>query len=97
MYEELCLVTVVCVFLAKPTTPQNRQFMHLLFHTINHPSTQDLCFHHQNRAALRAMSQDHERSATYSRKYNAALWFYDRNQLNECAVCATALVCLNSC
>ncbi|KAK1062462.1 hypothetical protein LTR74_010301 [Friedmanniomyces endolithicus] len=29
------------------------------------------------------MSQDHVRYARYSRKYNAALWFYDRNQLNE--------------
>ncbi|KAK1076442.1 hypothetical protein LTR33_008945 [Friedmanniomyces endolithicus] len=38
------------------------------------------------------MSQDHERSATYSRKYNAALWFYDRNQLNECAESAQDLL-----
>ncbi|KAK0837141.1 hypothetical protein LTR03_013044 [Friedmanniomyces endolithicus] len=44
------------------------------------------------RAELMATSQHHERSATYSRKFNAALWFYDRNQLNECAESARDLL-----
>ncbi|KAK0306637.1 hypothetical protein LTR91_012497 [Friedmanniomyces endolithicus] len=44
------------------------------------------------RAELMATSQDHERSATYSRKFNAALWFYDRDQLDECAESAQDLL-----
>ncbi|KAK1817833.1 hypothetical protein LTR12_007704 [Friedmanniomyces endolithicus] len=38
------------------------------------------------------MSQDDERSATYSRKFNATLWFYERDQLDECAESAQDLL-----